>query len=320
MKTIPDVKKLARSLPFLKQLLSALDIPLRIQKELLIANLLANQKHSDPKKLNHYEAQVVSQNGEDGIIAEIFSRIGCTDRIFVEIGAGEGLVNNTAYLLFRGWQGFWFEANEDYVAAIEQRFHKRIAEGQLKVSREFFTAETAAELLLKHGVPESFDFLSIDIDRNTPFVWKGLTGFRPRVAVIEYNATIPPQDEWEVEYHPNATWNGSLCFGAGLRTLESIATDLGYLLVGCDLSGTNAFFVLQELVEDKFSGPFTAKHHYEPLRNFLAWTWGPPRCFGDLEEAEPPTLNAARQSLAWPKKRQLSLRKEVADPEVLNRR
>jgi hypothetical protein len=70
---------------------------------------------------------LVSQNGEDGIIAEIFSRIGCTDRIFVEIGAGDGLVNNTAYLLFRGWQGFWFEVNEDAVAAIEQRFHKRIA-------------------------------------------------------------------------------------------------------------------------------------------------------------------------------------------------
>jgi hypothetical protein len=257
---------------------------------------------------------LVSQNGEDGIIAEIFSRIGCTDRIFVEIGAGDGLVNNTAYLLFRGWQGFWFEANEDAVAAIEQRFHKRIAEGQLKVSREFFTAENAAEILVKHGVPESFDLLSIDIDRNTPFVWKSLTGFRPRVAVVEYNAAIPPQDEWEVQYHPNATWNGSLYFGAGLRTLERIGTDLDYSLVGCDLSGTNAFFVLQELVEDKFSDPFTAKHHYEPLRQFLAWTWGHPRCFGDLDDT--PNSNANRQLAGLPQKGQRSLRKEAADAEV----
>jgi hypothetical protein len=151
------------------------------------------------------------------------------------------------------------------------------------VSREFFTAETAAEILVKHGVPESFDLLSIDIDRNTPFVWKSLTGFRPRVAVIEYNAAIPPQDEWEVQYHPNATWNGSLYFGAGLRTLERIGTDLDYSLVGCDLSGTNAFFVPQELVEDKF-------------------------CFGDLEEAE---SNVNRQLPGLPQKEQPSQRKEA---------
>lgn len=312
MKTI-SIKAVARRLPLLKQVFSALDIRLKIQKELLTTNLLMSPKYADPKKLNHYETQVASQNGEDGIIAEIFSRIGSTDRIFVEIGAGDGLVNNTAYLLFRGWRGFWFEADEDAIASIERKFHKRIIEGQLTVSKEFFTAETATDILLKHGVPQNFDLLSIDVDRNTPFVWRSLAGFRSRVAVIEYNAAIPPQDEWEVQYRPNATWNRSLCFGAGLRTLEHIATDLGYSLVGCDISGTNAFFVLQELVENKFSGPFTAKHHYEPIRSFLAWTWGRPRGFDDLEEAELSTFTAVRQPANSPQKVQPTLRKMASD-------
>ena len=41
---------------------------------------------------------------------------------------------------------------------------------------------------------------------------------------------------------------------------------MGYALVGCDLAGTNAFFVRDDLVGDRFVAPFTAENHYEPVR------------------------------------------------------
>lgn len=46
--------------------------------------LSENDKYRDPKRLIGYEYQAYSQNGEDGIIEEIFKRIGTTDRFFVE--------------------------------------------------------------------------------------------------------------------------------------------------------------------------------------------------------------------------------------------
>ena len=65
--------------------------------------LFNNPKYKSPDKLNSYELKVFSQNGEDGIIEEILSRIGVTIGYFVEFGAGNGLQNNTAYLLTKGW-------------------------------------------------------------------------------------------------------------------------------------------------------------------------------------------------------------------------
>src|SRR5689334_18541665 len=74
--------------------------------------LAHNDKYRDRRKLNHYEFQAFSQNGEDGIIAELFRRIGTKNRLFVEFGVGNGLENNTAFLLTQGWRGSWIEGDQ----------------------------------------------------------------------------------------------------------------------------------------------------------------------------------------------------------------
>ena len=108
------------------------------------------------------------------------------------------------------------------------------------------------------------DLLSIDVDRNTYYIWRALRERRPRVVVVEYNATFPPSDEWVVAYDPAKGWNSSSYFGASLKSYELLGRELGYTLVGCGLAGTNAFFVRSDLVTDRFEPPFTAEHHYEP--------------------------------------------------------
>ena len=278
---IPVLRQFLNAREDLRELRAAAELQLRLDKELLTANLLAQSKYQDPKRLNRYEAQVFSQNGEDGIIAEIFARIGFVDRTFVEFGAGDGMENNTAYLLFQGWSGFWFDGDESNVERIRKSFEPATRENRLMVATEFFTAEKAADILTKHKVPREFDLLSLDIDRNTSWIWRKLGEFHPRVVVIEYNASIPPQEEWEIAYRADATWNGTLYFGAGLRTLQKIGEKLGYVLVGCELSGTNAFFVREDLALDRFAVPFSAENHHEPPRYFLRRTWGHRRAFND---------------------------------------
>jgi len=54
---------------------------------------------------------------------------------------------------------------------------------------------------------------------------------------------------------------------------------LGYSLVGCDLTGINAFFVRDDLVKDRFPGPFTSENHYESPRYDLRFRFAHPAKF-----------------------------------------
>jgi hypothetical protein len=73
-----------------------------------------------------------------------------------------------------------------------------------------------------------------------------------------------------VPYEPNHTWDGSNYFGASLEALVRLGRSKGYQLVGCNFSGTNAFFVRNDLVGDLFLDPPTAEEHYEPPRYYFA--------------------------------------------------
>jgi hypothetical protein len=262
----------------------------RLQRDLIVTTLLAGPRYRDPRHLCHFEAQVYSQHGEDGIISEILGRIGATNRQFVEIGVGDGQENNTLYRLAHGWSGYWFEAEAANIERITRTFGAALADQRLQVVYAQMTAENAAGLMRQHGVPVAFDLLSLDIDQNTSHVWRALSSLAPRIVVVEYNASIPREDEWEVDYHPDAVWDGSLHFGASLSTLQALGESLGYVLVGCELSGSNAFFVRRELADDRFVGPFTARTMYEPPRYYLAGPPGHPNrvTFGHVPEHQSP--------------------------------
>jgi len=231
----------------------------------------SHPRYSDRKRLLAFAFQVCSQNGEDGMIREIFHRIGICDRVFVEIGVGDGTENNTGFLLSTGWTGFWIDANPKAQRAIAGR--TRLAES-LRTLTACVTKENISSLFRELRVPTEFDLLSLDIDQNTYHVWDSLGDFRPRVVVVEYNASIPPDVDWKVEYEPNRVWDKSHNFGAGLKTFEALGQKFGYSLVGCDFVGANAFFVRTELVGSAFAEPFTAENHYEPPRYAFSYRRG----------------------------------------------
>ena len=231
---------------------------------LLDFELENHPRYGDPKRLLRYAFQVCSQNGEDGMIHEIFRRISRESRIFVEIGVGDGCECNTAFLLSQGWTGYWLDGNDVFLETLKDR--PDLGGGCLKHSVAHVSRENIATLLEELKVPKEFDLLSLDIDQNTYYVWDGLKQFRPRVVVVEYNAAIPPDIDWKVHYHPNRTWDGSQNFGASLRAFEALGAQLGYKLVGCDFTGINAFFVRSDLIADLFAAPLTSENHYEPPR------------------------------------------------------
>jgi len=229
--------------------------------------------------INQHEKKIYSQNGEDGIIEYIFSKIGTTNKFSVEFGVGNGFECNTVYLLEKkDWKGLmmdygadqqinwknvmkkaWSNRNSSFSENIRKdiAFFKKIVgqtkrtqSFQLDIKNEKVTAENIQNLFQKYNVPKNFDLLSIDIDYNDYWVWKAIVDYSPRVVVIEYNSSIPPSESRVITYDPEARWDGTNYFGASLLALQHLGTSKGYSLVGCDNVGVNAFFCKNELVTD----------------------------------------------------------------------
>jgi hypothetical protein len=231
---------------------------------------LKEQPHfRDPRHLIPYGGKVYSQCDEDGMIAEIFRRIGTTNKCFVEFGIGNGLENNTLALLFDNWQGLWIEASEQSVKSIEATFSRVIHAGRLKVVRSFITKDNIDRLIAENIEQREIDLLSVDLDGNDYHVLSAIKSISPRVIVIEYNAKFAPPLVFCMDYDAVHVWSGSDCFGASLKFLEVNLRNKGYSLVGCNLAGANAFFLRADLVSDKFLEPFTAENHYQPARYHL---------------------------------------------------
>lgn len=246
------------------------DCILQIELRRYWADELAKPRNADPKRLLRHGFKVYSQCDEDGIIEEIFKRIGFGNRVFVEFGVESGIECNSVKLLMEGWRGLWLDGGAAHVAQIRNTFGPQLIEGRLRVIESFITAENINFLLEQGGLSGDIDLLSIDIDMNDYWVWKAIEAVKPRVVVIEYNATLRPPLSLVVPYDPRRIWNGSNYFGASLEALVRLGREKGYRLVGCSFSGANAFFVDDAIAGDLFLDPPTAEEHYEPARYFFS--------------------------------------------------
>ena len=261
-------KKHYIKLPVIRELREIMDTLHRLERgrgiKLHDLELVQHPRYSDPLRLLRYQRQICSQNGEDGMIHEIFRRIGTTNKIFAEVGVGDGTENNTSFLLSQGWTGAWVDGESKLLHNLQNRTDINASCLRYKVA--FVSRENIRGILEELGTPKEFDLLSLDIDQNTYYLWEGLEHLKPRVVIVEYNPALPPEVDWKVNYDPSRIWDGTQNYGASLKALELLGRKFGYSLVGCDFIGTNAFFVRDDLVGDKFAAPFTAENHHEPPR------------------------------------------------------
>ena len=228
---------------------------------------LKNQNvKSSSKILSGYGYKVFSQSDEDGIINEIFRRIGSTNRIFVEFGVGDGLENNTTALLYEGWSGLWLEGSSELCKKINYGFAKAIKNGQLKLINTFVTPENINQLISHEIKISEIDLLSVDIDGNDAHVFNEISCINPRVIVFEYNAKFGPSLSYCMAYDEKYGWKKTDRFGASLKYFEILLRAKGYSCVGCNIVGTNAFFVRNDLLGDHFRSPYTSESHFEPAR------------------------------------------------------
>ena len=262
---LPDAQEVAR----LNRALAALERE-REQTRWLAAN-----------DLRAFEKRVYSQNGEDGILAEIFRRIGTEARYFVEFGVETGAQCNCARLAIEEkWSGLFMEAHPPYYQELAERYRPYPG---VHCLQQVITSANIEGLLAEQEVPRDFDLLSIDIDGNDYWVWAAIRDWRPRVVVIEYNACYPPPRRWVMRQNPDHRWDGTTYYGASLASLAALGEEKGYTLVGTDSNGVNAFFVRDDLAgPPRFLDPVTL-YHYSPPRYGPYMGGHPPRSGPSVE-------------------------------------
>ena len=236
----------------------------------LIENIKKKETNKDKKVLLNYGYSVFSQGDEDGIINEIFSRIKLNNKKFIELGVENGLENNTTNLLLNGWNGVWFEGNKKWKKQIDECFSELIDKKKLKVNFELINKNNVNELLKNEFTEnEKIDFLSIDIGLQTYHVLNAINYIQPRVISVEYNARLGPHNLWIADNESKMVWDNDIYYGASLKSYENMLNKKGYSLVGCSLTGVNAFFINKEEDLELFKSPFTSENHYQEERIYL---------------------------------------------------
>jgi len=225
---------------------------------------------------------VYSQNDEDGIIEDCLSRIAqkyATSKTFIEFGCGNGLENNTHYLLLKGYRGCWLDGNSKNIDFISQSLSGLTFE-HLLVREKFVNVQIINEILSEFsgfiGTTEP-DFFSLDTDGNDVyFVDQALKSVFPKLICVEYNAKFPPPLAVSIPYNETHRWSGDDYAGASIQKWVDLLSD--YKLVACSLSGVNAFFARID-VADVFEA-YDVKELYQPARYWI----------GGLQSGHPASL------------------------------
>lgn len=236
---------------------------------------LLDKIKSNPKRLEPYGYKVYSQNDEDGILSEIFKRIGVSKGTFLEIGVENGLECNSLYLIHLGWRGVWLDGNSAQKPAIESKFASILKNKRLGFECCFVTPGNINSKLQNNlksiGLDaDELDFLSIDIDGMDIYLLESLT-HKPKVICIEYNGKFPPPMYKKPVFSETYSWQGTDYMGSSLTALDESARAQGYTLVATNITGSNAFFVRTDLVKDRFEASATPERLYNPARYYLTF-------------------------------------------------
>lgn len=215
--------------------------------------LNANTRRLDPTRTLSWEFSAFSQNGEDGIIDHLLSLVEAPTRYFVEIGASDGLENNSSYLAFvKKYRGLMIEGNPDK-AANSRRFLQHMNWGVKHVNM-FVTPESMLDLR-KQALHRDPDLFSLDIDGIDFYVARAAldAGFRPKILCVEYNSAFGPERALTVTFRPDfdytAAHSSRLYYGVSIAAWKYLLMSRGYRFVTVDSAGVNAFFVDPDAVD-----------------------------------------------------------------------
>lgn len=220
--------------------------------EILLGKILSklNNEKISVKSLHDVEFQVFSQWGDDGIIQYLVNKIEMP-KTFVEFGIETYQEANTRFLLMHdNWSGLVMDGSKQNIEAVyKQDVSWRY---DLKAVEAFITKENINHLIASNGFTGEIGILSVDIDGNDYWVLKEINVVNPVIIIVEYNSTFGKERAISVPYDPafyrNNAHYSNLFYGASLAAFDYLCSENGYVFVGCNSSGNNAYFVRKDKV------------------------------------------------------------------------
>jgi hypothetical protein len=175
-----------------------------------------------------YKKNQYSQNGEDGVLAQIFRLLGIRYGTFFEFGAADGVwCCNTRLLLQTGWKGLYVEPDR---VNFERLLHNTSAFRPLVCRNEY--VEPSGPLTIENHWRRAFDelgeseldFLSIDVDGFDDELLESIQTLRPKVIMIEVNSGHHPMYPHRIPRTISAN-----NVGQSMYIMTQIASEKGYL-------------------------------------------------------------------------------------------
>lgn len=197
------------------------------------------------KQLKEAQRSVYSQAGQDGVLEAIFNQIGHGNKMFIDIGARDGLdISNTANLRLKyDWGGLLIDYNSTSPL----------------VWKLFITVDNINEISLFDDV----DLWTIDIDGNEFWLWDALTR-KPKVICMEFNSKFSNDESYAIKYNPEHKWDGTDYYSASLLALKSLGERKGYTLVHV-VENLDAFFIRNDLIDENYIVPTLDEIFPEPI-------------------------------------------------------
>ena len=194
------------------------------------------------KKIYEYARNEYSQNGEDGIIEEIFKTLKIKSGVLLEIGAWDGFhLSNTANIWSKdkNFKAVLIESTDNLKAdKLESEYEN------VNCFVEMATLDNGLENMLNRSKfkinNDNFVLASIDIDGDDLNVTKSLGKYKPIVLIVESNGDFIDKINQS---------------GTSVNELVDFGKSIGYEFIG--MSGVvnewvgNTFFIREDF-KDKF--------------------------------------------------------------------
>lgn len=222
------------------------------EAKLLSAKLLVAHQQSQPVRcLADAEFKVFSQFGDDGIIQYLIRALDIQPdrRTFIEFGVDDYGESNTRFLLLNdNWRGLIMDGSEENIRCIRQS--DLYWRHELTAVAAFIDRDNINALFLDNGFRGEIGLLSIDIDGNDYWVWEAINVVDPLVVIVEYNSAFGARHAITIPYDPafrrSRAHFSNLYWGCSLRALWLLAGAKGYVFIGCNSAGNNAYFVRKD--------------------------------------------------------------------------
>jgi len=212
-------------------------------------SLLQSRSYKEPLDLCLSELRIFSQNGEDGILYDLFKLINPSNPTFIEFGVGDGWSCNTRLLAqVFGWNGHYFECDPSDFASLSRMY---MHSSNITCTKKLLTPDNVIESFSSLNIPKKPTLLSVDIDGQDFWVTKSiLDSYSPEILLLELNSMFPPGqiicESLSSLENPQPT-SLTHAWGVSAAAWQGFLEGKGYTLLHYELAGVNVFYLRNDI-------------------------------------------------------------------------